>query len=203
MPAQADAPPAPAPVAEVPALRSIAIATNLPFLWPSGDTFGASLSVNLSTRHALRANVATYKNHGPVFADAVGGFLGGESPSYSGRITDVGVSWVFYPRRLWDGFLLEAGGLRRARNVGVSDDEASFGLTHKRSTVYAGRVVVGWSWLIAGHFFVAAAAGVSAGWESGTQVARDEFLPGEMTTHVARDDVHGEAYVRIGAAFDL
>jgi hypothetical protein len=202
--ARAEDPRAPAPSpAAVAVPRSVAIGSNLPLLWKDGDTIAGSLYVNVSDRHAIRANVASYGNHGPILKDTLAGLAGGDSISYHGRITDLGLSWIYYPRRVWQGLLLEAGALRRAREVRSFDSDRAFASISKRSTVHAGRAMVGWSWLLYGHCFIAAAAGLSVGWESGTEVSRHDYDDVMKTDRVARPEVTGEAYLRVGAVFDL
>jgi hypothetical protein len=72
---------------------------------------------------------------------------------------NVGIAVVWYPRRAWDGLLLEAGVLRRARDVYVWPEFEE--KTFTRSTEYAGRALIGWSWLIREHLFIAIAARLS------------------------------------------
>jgi hypothetical protein len=101
----------------------VMIATNLPLLWGNRFSVAGSLYVGVSQRHAIRANVASYANHGHYLPDFIAGAAGGDGFSHSGRIADIGISWVYYPRRLWDGFLIEVGALRRARDVGMADED--------------------------------------------------------------------------------
>src|SRR5262249_19686067 len=92
----------------------IAAGVNAPWGWAVGS-FGASLSVGFEHHHAVRANFATYK-----FDDALeiaGEVLAGEEgdTARAGRLYDYGLSYVWYPRRLWDGLTVEAGMLVRDR----------------------------------------------------------------------------------------
>jgi len=205
--ARADPPPTSEPnlsasVRHVP----IAFGTNLPFLWKDADTVAASLYVGASVHHAFRANVASYKNHDPVVGDAIAAVLAdsdGCECSNSGRTTDVGIGWVYYPRSLWDGFMFEAGALRRARDISVHDSNRTPERVATRTTVYAARAMIGWSWMLGRHMFIATGAGLSVGRESGAEILDSDYP--RMTTResVRRVDVSGEAYLRIGAAFDL
>lgn len=184
----------------------VALGTNLPFLWKDGDTLAASLYVGVSERGAIRANVASYKSHEPVATDAIGAILfdsDGSEASHSGRTTDVGIGWVYYPRSLWDGFLFEAGALRRARDVSVHDSNRTPERVTTTTTVYAARALIGWSWLLGRHVFVATGFGLSVGHESGAEIFETDY--NHMTTRgsVSRIDVTGEAYLRMGAAFEL
>jgi hypothetical protein len=63
--------------------------------------------------------------------------------------------------------------------------------------------MVGWSWLLGRHVFFAAGVGLSVGHESGIEIFETDYP--QMTTRdrVSRVDVAGEAYLRMGAAFDL
>jgi hypothetical protein len=129
-------------------LHSITIATNIPFLWTQAYSIAGSVSVNLSARHAIRANVASwqYDNFlaGLRAASDDGDFVPG-----NGRTPDVARSWVFYPRRLWDGFLVEVGAFHRSSDVTWKDDEdLNSSSTERRTTMYAGRAMIGWSWRI-------------------------------------------------------
>jgi hypothetical protein len=184
----------------------VLLGTNLPFLWKDGDTVAASLYVGISGHHAVRANIASYKNHGPIVGDAIAGILfdgDGSESSSTGRTTDVGIGWVYYPASLWDGLMFEAGALRRARDVSVHDSNRTPERVTTRTTVYAARAMIGWSWLLGRHVFIATGVGFSFGGESGTEVFETDH--DDMTTrnNVSRIAVTAEAYLRMGAAFDL
>jgi hypothetical protein len=184
----------------------IAFGTNLPLLWKDADTLAASLYIGASDHHAFRANVASYASHGPVVGDIISVLVfqgDGSESSHSGRTTDVGIGWVYYPRSLWNGFMFEAGALRRARDVGVYDSNRTPERVTTKTTVYAGRAMLGWSWLLGRHVFIAASAGLSIGRESGAEIFETDH--DHMTTRnsIVRVNVTGEAYLRTGAAFDL
>lgn len=184
----------------------VAFGTNLPFLWKDGDTVAASLYVGMSEHHAIRANVASYKSHGPMVGDAIGGILfnsDGSEASFGGRTTDLGIGWVYYPRSLWDGLMLEAGALRRARDVSVDDSNRTPERVATTTTVYAARAMIGWSWLLGRHVFIATGVGLSVGHESGSETLETEYPAMTTREHVSRVDVSAEAYLRMGAAFDL
>ena len=205
--ARAEQPPAASPDLAA-AMRHVpvAIGTNLPFMWDDADSIAASLYVGASDHHAIRANVASYKPHGPVVADAIVGVLfdgDGSESSQSGRTTDVGIGWVYYPRSLWSGFTFEAGALRRARDVRVHDSNMRPERVTTKTTVHAARAMVGWSWSLGRHMFVATGLGLSVGRESGDEIFETDI--DRMTTResVRRVDVTAEGYLRIGAMFDL
>jgi hypothetical protein len=174
-----------------------AIGVSSPLGWLAG-WFGMSAYGRLGNHFAVRVNVATY-------ADLPGGSLGTFLSSfeggtgYEGKLVDVGIAGVWYPRRAWDGFLIEVGGLRRARNSTVWPELE--GKTTTRSTTYAVRALVGWSWPMTPHTFVAFAAGLSQGRESGRATLLDDYDSHPMTTPVDRTVVAGETYLRFGVVF--
>jgi hypothetical protein len=173
--------------------HSITIATNIPFLWPHAYSIAGSVSVNLSARHAIRANVASWQYDN---------FFGLRSGN--GRTTDVALSWVFYPRRLWDGFLVEVGAFHRSSDVTWKDDEDPNGSpTERRTSMYAGRAMIGWSWRINPYLFVATAVGLSNGWEVGRETERRADGSTARTTPIARDAGSLEGYLRFGGVIEL
>jgi len=201
-------PPAASEPAPASAVKHVPVAfgTNLPILWKDADTLAASLYVGLSQHHAIRANIASYKSHDPVVSDAIGAILfdsDGSESSHGGRTTDVGIGWVYYRRSLWDGFMFEAGALRRARDVSVHDSNRTPERVTTRTTVYAARAMIGWSWLLNRRVFLATGVGLSVGHESGAEILGTDHDQTMTRESVSRVDVTGEAYLRIGAAFDL
>lgn len=201
-----DPDPRPDPRPPVAAHRaSVAFGTNLPFLWADGDTVAASLYLGASRHHAIRINVASYASHGAAVGDAIAGLFGsdGSESSHSGRTTDFGIGWVYYPRSLWSGPMIEAGALQRSRDVSVDDWNRRPEHVTIRTTIYAARTLIGWSWLLGRHVFVAAGAGFSVGRESGTETYRSDFPAMVADHHVARVDVAPEAYLRVGGVFGL
>lgn len=155
--------------------------------WPLRSSFGASLSVGLTRHHAIRTNVARYDGFELLPLLLAAADLQG--PPAIGSVVDASIGWVYYPRRLFDGFMLEAGVLRRERDV------EEFHLFEPgariQSVTHAGRATVGWSWPIGSHLFVSTAAGVSVGRETGTR----------NMTAIDRVQVHPELYVRFGLRF--
>ena len=184
----------------------VAVGVNHPPSWLDGSAFGASLYVGISERHALRANVARYKYHNDPL-DTVSVIAGAEAqPSHTGHTTDVGISLVYHPRRLWRGFTWEIGVLRRARDhriERVEDDDVDPVVMATMTTEYAGRGMIGWSWLMFDHVFVAISGGLSVGHESGTEttVRSEGAMPVE--TRVSRLVHEFEGMARFGVAFDL
>ncbi len=183
--------------------RRFALAVNLPLGWIGGRSVSGSFYAGISNTDAIRVNVASYANTASVVGELIDAALGGdgEEATRSGRTLDLGVGLVHYSRALWDGFTLEAGALRRARNIGITSEFASSYRVSTDTTTYAGRALIGWSWLIQKRVFVAAAVGGSAGIETGTENSENDR--GEMmkTTKVDRSDVSFEGYLRFGGAF--
>jgi hypothetical protein len=178
--------------------RSIrfALGVSSPFGWKHLESFGASAYVGLGEHHALRATFT--RDHPEDLLTLIA--TGFEGTPYAGRVLDAGLGWVWYPDRLWDGLMLEAGALRRQREV-VSAGEFAPVITTQTVT-YAGRGMIGWSWRVAGPLFIAVAAGISMGFESGVETIEPDFPFAMATTNrVARLQVDGEAYLRIGLAF--
>jgi len=204
--ARAEEPPASGPAPAATESAPVAIGTNLPLLWKNGDALSASLYVGVSDHHAIRGNVASYKNLSTVAGDAIVGILAnsdGSEASFSGRTTDLGIAWVYYPRSVLDGFMLEAGALRRARDVSVHDSNRTPERVTTTTTVYAARAMIGWSWLLGRHVFVATGVGLSVGHESGTELFETEYNGMTTSANVSRIDVSAEAYLRMGAVFGL
>ena len=183
----------------------IAVGVNFPLNWGSADSVAGSIYVGVTAQDAIRVNVASYANHSALVADLINVAAGGDGDeaSRSGRTNDVGVGLVHYSRALWDGFTFELGALRRARNIRVSDEFASPAVVSTNTTTYAARALVGWSWLIHHHAFISVAAGMSSGYEYGTERTENDL--GEMKTsaHVDRSNAAFEGYLRFGGAFDL
>jgi hypothetical protein len=183
----------------------VAIGVNLPTGWKDANSVAGSLSVGVTERLAIRANVASWTYHGSMFADAVAGALQVENEaSTGGRITDVGAGVVHYGNRVWDGFMVEAGLLRRAKDISTEDEFAAPEYVATRTTTYSARALVGYSWLVADHFFVAFALGMSGGHEAGSETTRmNSYGAPETTRSVSRWDATPEGYLRIGGAFSL
>jgi hypothetical protein len=174
---------------------AIALGVSLPLAWLDGS-FGASAYVGLGHHHAVRANFARYE---PIrLSDLAAVATGGDSPAHGGWITDLGIGWVWYPRRLWDGFTLEVGAIRRDRDTFLWPEFDP--RVETRSTTYAGRAMIGWSWLIKGHVFVAVAAGGSVGYESGHETITPDAGGPMSKVAIARPRGDAELYLRFGFA---
>jgi hypothetical protein len=187
----------PAAVHAEPSDLRLALAVNAPSSWMF-DSFGVSAYVGLTDHQALRANVATHAHRDNPIAAGIGMVIEGDdadggTPS-SGRTTDLGIAWEYFPRRTFDGFFVELGALARFRNT--NDYEAAID-----TDTLAARGHLGWSWTLPTarpslRAFVAAAVGVSYGYEWGNETAY-------MAMSVHRPDLEAEAFLRFGFAFDV
>ncbi|HWO26540.1 MAG TPA: hypothetical protein VNO30_47755 [Kofleriaceae bacterium] len=186
------------PVTQVPAVADprLAFGFNLPMSWMR-DTVAGSLYVGLHRHHAVRANFAriTVEELLPLVATS---FL---SSPREGRILDAGIGWIYFPRRLWDGFMFESGALLRDRDVTTVGD---YDISTVRSLTYAGYATVGWSWRLHRNVFIAAAVGLSVGRETGKETIMNDDLPREPIPRVVpldRQQVMPELSLRFGFAF--
>ena len=196
--ARAEGPPAPAASPTVPSGDPpAAIGINSPIGWMQ-DGFAASLYVRAADHHAIRANFALYNNHESV----TGTLAGGDEMGHTGQILDLGIGWVYYPDRVLHGFMLEAGALRRERNISTFDGDATAEQVDLDTRVYAVRGLIGWSWVMSDVFFLSTGVGVSVGYETGTEHAHIDSPLMVTTSHVSRVAVTGEAYLRMGIVFD-
>jgi hypothetical protein len=197
---------------------SIAAGVNAPFRWgisgndaweaETNKAIAGSLHVGFGGHHAIRATLSSFP-----YADNIGGSIVGlllnpdaESSLKQGRVNDVGAGYQWFPRRLWDGPVLEAGLLRRTID-GIEDYRFSAPEHIETHAVgYAARGLVGWSWLIANHVYVATAAGLAIGRYSGTETTLPSLgddMSEQMTGSFTRWDTTPEFYLRIGGAVSL
>jgi hypothetical protein len=136
----------------LPQPHRFAIAGNVPLRGIAG-----SLYVALGKHHVVRGNVARYKYGEPLATET----------SYDGNTFDLGASYLYFPRRAFDGFVAEAGFLYRQENgVGHGpfwDDET------ENTKLYGGRAMLGWSFLIEDRVFISVQAGASVGKKTGTE----------------------------------
>lgn len=183
----------------------IAISTNAPFMWP--HSVSGSLAVGFKTHHAIRANVASYENGGDIGVLIGDLFFDGDGSDATakGRNLDVGLSYMVYPRRHWDGFFVEAGALVRRKHKDVTDEFASPEIVITDTTTFAARGHIGWSWLVGNHVFIQFAIGASTGHETGRETTGSVLYPERMmeTHDVSRPATSAEGFFRIGGAFDI
>jgi hypothetical protein len=189
----------PAPAVTTPASNDpsrFAIGVSSPLGWLVG-WFGVSAYGRLGDHFAVRVNLATYADYPGGMLGAISSFESGTG--YEGNLVDVGIGGVWYPRGAWNGPSFEVGGLRRARNTTVWPEFD--GKTTTRSTTYAVRGLVGWTWQMTPHMFLTFAAGASRGRESGRATLLDDDDRPMTTMVVRRKAVAGESYLRIGIMF--
>jgi hypothetical protein len=178
------------------------IATNLPLRWSDwsgGTSYALSGYVGIAAKQAIRINIASFKPSRAPFEDILMAFEPDSPPR--GRITDVGVGYQYYPRRLFDGLTLEAGLFVRHIDVYVRQEWNDVEVDTDGNGV-AARALVGWSWLMWQRLFISTAIGASAGRYAGTE-HRARFDEPMTTTDFVRYHVDIEAFVRVGIAFGL
>jgi hypothetical protein len=189
--------------------RPFALAINTPVVW--SWSVAASAWVGWDAHHAIRANFARYR--GPLWAIIPGilesdGEEEGQIPPDFGHTTDLGLGWVYYPRRVLDGATVEVGALVRIDRLRDRIDDHNVAKEEQHTNLYSGRVLVGWTWRLSDWWFVAAGVGGSLGYERG----REKVFVGYDTSggnfteiiragRVSRPDVSAEAYLRFGMAF--
>jgi len=187
----------------------IAVAVNVPVAWHW--SIGASAWVGLDAHHALRANFARYR--GPLWqiipnmleADGEDDELGSIPPDF-GATTDLGLGWVYYPRRVLDGPSLEVGAMLRLNRLRDRIDDKNLADEEQHTNLYSARVLAGWTWRLSDWWFIATSLGASAGYERGRQksfvgYSYDPFMTITRQEHVSRADVSVEAYLRVGMVF--
>lgn len=185
---------------------AVALAFNAPVRW--GSSIGVSGYLAFAERHAVRFNFARWDYAPNPVMPLVATLAGNdwEESSYSGRIADIGAGYQFYSRRMFEGLTLEAGVFRRDLHTRTEDDAASPNIRETKCIGYAGRTLVGWSWLWADRLLVATAAGVSYGRFAGTERTANDYSPDPivyMERDFVRYDAAFEAYLRIGLAFGM
>lgn len=181
---------------------TLAIAVNTPVRWFTDEkSLGASVYVHAGGNHVVRANAALYPYgpHGSL--QVLTGILGGDT-GYTGSTMDLGASYMYFTRRPFDGFAVEAGALYR-REDGVTRP-AFEGTTVEKTGALLGRAMVGWSWLFHENLFVSFQLGAAIGYQRGTETECSEY---EDICFMSRDiselAVSPEGMLRIGAAFEL
>ena len=188
----------------------IAIAENVPVAWPW--SFAASAWVGLGGHQAIRANYARYR--GPLWASIAGQLVSdgdleeGDLPPDFGHTTDVGVGWVYYPRRVLDGATFEVGALCRLNRLRDRINGQNVASEEQFTNVYGARALVGWTWRLSDWWFVATSIGASAGYERGREkkflgydTSNGGFMEIIRDGRVSRLDLSVEAYLRVGLAF--
>ena len=169
----------------------MALGVNTPWGWLDGNV-GVSGAVAFTLHHAMKLNVALYHpaKHVLPIPDDSGSDL-------DGRVRDVGLAWIWYPTRLWEGVTLELGPLWRHRDIEARSELPT--VVRTESNTVATRMMIGRSWLIRRTIFVAIAGGFSAGYESGRETT--SYYEMFTTKSIKRQQVEAEGYVRLGFVF--
>lgn len=170
---------------------------NPPVRWFGDDkAVAGSLYVGFTQNHVIRGNVATYP---------YGSLLDVGEATHEGSVTDLGASYLYFPRRAFSGFVAEAGLVYRMTD-GISHGPFWEDTTEK-TTYIAGRGLIGWSWLLGEHVFTSVQVGASVGYERGTRsLCRSQCMDdGEDpdVTRVKEPTFAPEAFMRIGVVFDM
>ena len=181
-----------------------ALAVNEPFGWPGAGALGFSAYGSIDQHQVIRLNVASWSHartadarvfftvllEGAVDADVAG-------PEADGRYTTVTASWMYFPRRAYDGFSVELGALVQVQHTFDYDDETHPDGTSIDATRYAGSAMIGWSWLGWDRVFASLQVGASYGHDGGGQL---RHVDGQMdvVTSIDRFSVQGEAFMRFG-----
>jgi hypothetical protein len=200
----------PAPAAEPGAGVPIAVAVNAPVAWPW--SVAASAWVGLDGHHAIRANFARYRGPLwqliPAILESDGDLEEGDIAPEFGHTTDLGVGWVYYPRRVLDGATIEVGAMCRLNRLRDRIDGKNVASEWQHTNVYSGRILIGWTWRLSDWWFFATGIGASLGYERGKEkkfLGYDRSNGGFMEilkdAAVSRPDASVEAYLRIGLAF--
>ena len=106
---------------------------------------------------------------------------------------------MYFPRKAYDGFSVELGGVVRHDNSWDIDD-FNQKLTNDKN-VYAARVLVGWSWLLKERVFISAQLGASVGPSTARSRRKTPVEPGvymPTTTRIDRIHVSPEYNLRFG-----
>lgn len=195
-------------LAEAPAIEKtaqqedapMAFAVNSPLSWIGGTSVAGSLYARVAAHQAVRINVASYEYGTPGVV--VAGLLGEEDEGqYDGRLLDVGVGWMYFPRRVWDGPTLEAGLLRRSGVTHVQDENAMYEVVDRDTELYAARALVGWSWHVADSAMISFAVGASSGYEVGTETDQERMNTAPVKHDVGQWKTGFEGYLRFGWTF--
>ena len=179
---------------------SIAVAVNSPASWP-GIGHAGSLYVGLDRHHAIRANLARYE-YGwdyDLWKNTIGQGDYDSGTEHDGSFLDVGASWTWFPNRLYKGFMLDVGLLRRDQHSIDTDRQNEWPAFRERSTTtYAVRVMAGYSHPLGDWGFIAWALGGSDGYRIGHETERWQAADALMTYDVSGWDKAFEFYLRFG-----
>jgi len=188
------------PASDAPPDHRFALAVNEPLGWIDAGALGLSGYGSIDQHQVIRLNVASWSHGrtadaGDAFAAILAGADGGAGAD--GRYTTASASWIYFPRRAYDGLSLELGALVQVRHTHDYDDDLSSDGTTIDTTRYAGSAMIGWSWLGWDRVFASLQVGASYGHDGGGQL---RHLDGQMdvVTSIDRFSVQGEAFMRFG-----
>lgn len=192
-----------------PSEHRFALSVNSPISWVAAQNVAASGYIGLTEHQALRLTAASYEfDVNLVEKGVIGLVFGGDIDGVrSGRLLDVGAGWMYFPRRTYDGPMLELGLMRRSGATSELDSNMDPFAVERDTQRYAGRALVGWSWLIHDRVMISFAVGGSRGYETGTETTTREsfFFPDNMSrteTHdVSQWSTTVEGYFRAGFTF--
>lgn len=199
-----------APSAELSPGRPFALALNTPLAW--NWSVAASAWVGWDDHHAIRANFARYR--GPLWRiipamfESDGDYEEGMSELDFGHTTDLSLGWVYYPRRVLDGAMVEVGLLCRLNRLRDQINDHDVADEERHTNEYSGRILVGWTWRLSDWWFLATGVGAALGYERGREktfvgydVSGGTVTDITKNARVSRFDAWVEAYLRIGMAF--
>lgn len=188
----------------------LAVAINAPTSWGEREAYAGTAYMGLGRRHGVRVNMASY-NYSRTATDLLLALSATSSETnYDGRVQDLSIGWQFFPRSLWDGFGIETDVLVRRSDVRADERIWASSLSETESTTIAGRVMIGWSWLLGDRLMIALSAGLSHGVETGRERTFRED-PGSYggdlmlaaDERITRQVTAAEGFLRFGVAFGM
>lgn len=185
---------------DAPANHRFALAVNEPLGWIDAGALGLSAYGSLDQHQVIRLNVSSWSRARTEGAEeAAAALLAGADggAGADGRYTSASASWMYFPRRAYDGLSLELGALLQHRHTHDYDSDLGDDATTITSTRVAGTAMIGWSWLGWDRVFASFQVGASFGREAGTQVRHVEEQM-DVTTSLDRFAINPEAFVRFG-----
>lgn len=172
----------------------LAVAVNTPLMWVDGKSMGGSLYIGAHEHFTLRLNGISHE-----YGLIDGAF--GEA-SFTGRTRDLGLGFVYFPKRNFDGLSLEVGYTHRSIDGVVTDINASPEYAAEQLDGHLARGFVGYSLLIEKRVFIAAAIGGAVGRYTGSEtMGSDVFEEERMTRAVNQVKTSFESYLRFGVTF--
>ena len=185
--------------------HTLALSVNPPFSWGKRAAYGASGYARLTEHQALRINFASYELDTNVMLQLAVAVLAHDTVegARGGRILDVGAGWMYFPRRTFDGPMLELGVMRRSGATFEADENMDPKYVDRDTQLYAARALAGWTWLLYDRAFVSFAVGAARGYEFGIETTQRDSIDHPMpdTHDVSEWSTTVEGYVRLGFVF--